>query len=98
MAQAQIIVELGKELVILQQKLNTMKIPSTVAPVAAGLVLLAITVSTTTKNRALEGQVAEQKKFIDQREALIDSLHAFTISLFSLMTNFLALAKVFRDL
>jgi hypothetical protein len=53
-----------------------MKIPSTVAPVAVGLVLLAIIVSTTTKNRALEGQVAEQKKFIDQREALIDSLHA----------------------
>jgi hypothetical protein len=53
-----------------------MKIPSTVAIVAAGLVLLAITVSATTKNRELEGQVKAQREFIEQREALIDSLHA----------------------
>jgi hypothetical protein len=53
-----------------------MKIPSTVAIVAAGLVLLVITVSATTKNRELAGQVKAQKEFIEQREALIDSLHA----------------------
>lgn len=53
-----------------------MKHPSTVAAIAAGLILLAIAVSATTKNRSLNTQVAAQKEFIAQREALIDSLHS----------------------
>ena len=53
-----------------------MKNSSTVAAIAAGLVLLAITVTATTKNRSLNTQVAAQKEFIAQREALIDSLHS----------------------
>jgi hypothetical protein len=53
-----------------------MKKSSIVAAVATGLVLLTITVSSIVSNRKLAGQVAAQKKFIEQREALIDSLHA----------------------
>lgn len=53
-----------------------MKKSSIVAAVATGLILLAIAVSATTKNRNLNIQVAAQKEFIAQREALIDSLHS----------------------
>ena len=53
-----------------------MKKPSSVAVVATGLVLLTIAVSSIVSNHKLAGQVAAQKQFIEQREALIDSLHA----------------------
>jgi hypothetical protein len=53
-----------------------MKKPSSVAAVATGLVLLTIAVSSIVSNRKLAGQVAAQQQFIEQREALIDSLHS----------------------
>ena len=53
-----------------------MKKSSIVAAIATGLVLLTIAVSSIVSNRKLAGQVAAQKQFIEQREALIDSLHA----------------------
>jgi hypothetical protein len=35
-----------------------------------------VSISTTLTNSAIKGQVAAQRQFIEQREALIDSLHA----------------------
>lgn len=40
------------------------------------IVLFAISISTLSANRQLHQQVTAQKQFIEQRESLIDSLHA----------------------
>ena len=40
------------------------------------IILFAISISTISANRQLHQQVTAQKQFIEQREALIDSLHA----------------------
>jgi hypothetical protein len=46
------------------------------AAILTWVALGAVSISTTLTNSAIKGQVAAQRQFIEQREALIDSLHA----------------------